>query len=115
MDLAEHRRMVADGAISAYKATVMCMMMADYDLITGAAHGRPTDGMSCPLEESVMELEENAEKSHGSIKKKLAESDRKLGEVSKNLRKPPLRLWRRRRRQLMPLLLKKILGVPFFF
>lgn len=51
MDLNERRKMVADGAISAYKTAVLCTMMVDYDMIPGGALERLTDELSRTLEE----------------------------------------------------------------
>lgn len=99
MDLVERRRMVADGAINAYKTVVLCTLMAGYDLVPGVAPECLADDLSRALEEaqwnllelnaahqeSVKELIENVEKSLGDHNQKLANSDRKLGEVSEQL------------------------------
>jgi len=51
VDLNKRRKLVADRAISAYKTVVLCTMMAGYEMVPRDALKRPTDDMSCLLEE----------------------------------------------------------------
>jgi len=60
LDLTQKRKLVVDGAVSAYKTVVLCTMMTGYEMVSRSAPERPKDDMSCVLEEG----EKKASRSH---------------------------------------------------